>query len=125
MRWRDLTENKKSNGPPLSREIESTLPPTIVIPALQNNDSYRQYRYLLALASAQAHEHGDIEFNSQSSWNENTTVVCYTPQEQRIVELANKLMGVQGVTVVKTQSHEQSHINTRSPIAKRYSMDSQ
>lgn len=106
------------------KEIESTLPPTIVIPELQNNDTYKQYRYLLALAAAQAHENGDIKFKSQSSWNENTSIVCYTPEEQRIVELANKLMGVQGVNIVNSRSHEGPNVNTRSPVPKRRSMDS-
>ena len=124
MRWKDLQETINGKAPPLSKEIESTLPPTIVMPELQNNDTYRQYRYLLALAAAQAHENGDIEFNSQSSWNENTSVVCYTPEEQRIVELANKLMGVTGHTIVKSKSHEDPHVNTRSPVPKRRSMDS-
>lgn len=124
MRWKDLKENINGNAPPLPIEIESTLPPTFVIPELQNNDSYKQYRYLLALAAAQAHENGDIKFNSQSSWNENTSVVCYTPEEQRIVELANKLMGVTAKQIVSTASHEQSHVNTRSPVAKRHSIDS-
>jgi hypothetical protein len=124
MRWKDLKENIKGRAPPLPKEIESTLPPTIVIPELQNNDTYKQYRYLLALAAAQAHENGEITFNTQSSWNENTSVVCYTPEEQRIVELANKLMGVSGKEIVKTKSHEDPHVNTRSPVPKRRSMDS-
>lgn len=124
MRWKDLKENINGKAPPLPIEIESTLPPTYVMPELQNNDTYRQYRYLLALAAAQAHENGDIKFQSQSSWNENTSVICYTPEEQRIVELANKLMGVHGYNIVNSKSHEEPHVNTRSPVAKRPSMDS-
>lgn len=124
MRWKDLKENINGNAPPLPIEIESTLPPTYVMPELQNNDTYKQYRYLLALAAAQAHENGDIKFQSQSSWNENTSVVCYTPEEQRIVELANKLMGVHGYNIVNSHSHEAPDVNTRSPVAKRPRMDS-
>ena len=115
MRIKDLYETT-DNGPPLPVDLTHTLPPTFIMPTLQNNDSYKQYRYSLALATAQAVAKKEVIFTADSTWNENTAVVCYVPEEEAIVRMANKLMGVPSVEISKTPSHEQPDVNKTSPI---------
>ena len=92
------------------------MPPTMVIPELQNNDSYTQYRYLMALAAAEAIKRGEVAMDQESAWNENTSVVCYAPEELEIVNLANKMMGVTGKKISSTPSQEPKNINVTSPV---------
>lgn len=115
MRLRDLLE--QSNAP-LRGDIKHTLPPTMIIPELINSDAYKQYRYNVALASARAEKNNEVEFDMQSAWNESLTAIAYTPEELETIELANKLMGVQGVMISNTQSQEPTQTNTVSPVAK-------
>lgn len=103
---------------PLRKDLTSTLPPAVTIPELQNNDTYAQYRYLVALATAEAIDRGEIEMAQASPWNENTSVVCYTPQEEVIVKKANKHMGVSSKSLSKTSSQEPNWVNKSSPVAK-------
>lgn len=115
MRLRDLYEGL--HAAPLRSDLTDTLPPTYVIPDLQNNDSYVQYRYLVALAAAEAIEKGEVGMAQESTWNEMTSVVCYTPAEEIIVKDANKHMGVFGKKISKTPSKEPTWVNTSSPVA--------
>jgi hypothetical protein len=114
MKIADLLENFRAA--PLRKDLIATMPPTVVIPELQNNDSYAQYRYLLALASVEAIKRGEVEMSQQSAWNENTSVVCYSPEEFEIVNMANKLMGVTGKKISTSPSQEPKHVNTASPV---------
>jgi len=100
----------------LRRDIQDVLPRTVVIPALQNNDTYKQYRYLLALASARAVEQGDVSMDQASAWNENMAVVCYTAADEETARLASKLMGVQNKHITTSTSQESSHIQKISPV---------
>lgn len=115
MRLRDLLE---ASVPPLEPNIESTISPTMIIPSLINSDTYKQYRYNVALAAARAYEAGDVGFDIQSTWNESLAAVAYTDAELETVELANKLMGVQGLMISTSKSHEPHDTNTISPVAK-------
>ena len=114
MRLRDLLEA----SPPLRPDVDATMSPTMIIPSLINSDTYKQYRYNIALAAVRAHEAGDVEFDLQSAWNEALTAVAYTPAELETIKLANKLMGVDGVMISKTPSHEPKDTGTVSPVAK-------
>ena len=113
MRLRDLLE---TSTPGLEPDIEDTLPPTMIMPELINSDTYRQYRYVVALAAAGAVAKGEVEFDPNSTWNESLSALAYTPQELEIIQLANKMMGVQGVMVSKSKSHEPDHVHTVSPV---------
>lgn len=101
---------------PLRHDIERALPPTFVIPELQNTDTYQQYRYMIALASAHAIKNGDVDMAQESAWNENVAVVCYTPAEEETVKLANKHMKVSGKLIAHEQSKEIGSVNTKSPV---------
>jgi hypothetical protein len=114
VRLKDLYEGL--HAAPLRTDLTDTLPPTYVIPDLQNNDSYVQYRYLVALAAAEAIERGEIDMAQASTWNEMTSVVCYTPAEETIVKDVNKHMGVYGKKISKTPSKEPTWVNRNSPV---------
>ena len=122
----DLAESKlialmqltESNTPGLPDGIRSTISPTMTIPSLINSDTYRQYRYTLALAAARAVAAGDVDFNAESTWNESMTAVAYTEEELQTIELANKLMNVQGVMISDTPSQETTDTQTTSPVMK-------
>ena len=113
MRLRDLLE---ASAPGLDPDVEDTLPPTMILPELINSDTYKQYRYVVALAAAGAVAKGEVEFDPNSTWNESLSALAYTPQELEIIQLANKMMGVQGVMVSKSKSHEPDHVHSVSPV---------
>jgi len=115
MRLKDLLE---ASAPALSPDIRSTISPTMTIPELVNSDTYKQYRYTLALAAAKAVQAGEVEFNAESSWNESLAAVAYTPEELEIIKLANKMTGVQGVMISDTPSSEPESVQTVSPVMK-------
>jgi len=85
MKLIDLIESRKQA--PLNIELHNTMPPTFIMPSLQNNDSYMQYRYVIALAAARAIENGDVQMDQLSTWNENQAVVCYAPEEQERITI--------------------------------------
>lgn len=99
-------------------EIENTLSPTMTVPELINSDTYKQYRYSLALAAARAVAAGEVKFDAMSAWNEALTGVAYTPAELEIFQLANKMMGVKGVMLSKTPPTEPDDTNKTSPVMK-------
>jgi len=103
---------------PLRADVKDTLPPTVVIPDLQNNDIYTQYRYLVAMASVKAIENGDVQMDQESAWNENISVVCYTPEEEEIAASASRMMGVTNKKISTTKSQESKTVNTTSPVRK-------
>ena len=115
MRLRDLLED---SAPELAPAIRSTISPTMTIPELVNSDTYKQYRYTLALASARAVAAGEVEFNAESTWNESLAAVAYTPEELETIEMANKLMGVHGLMISDTPSSEPTDTSTTSPVMK-------
>jgi hypothetical protein len=115
MRLKDLLE---ANTPALRSEVEATLPPTMTMPELVNTDPYKQYRYIIALASARAVADRDVEFDAQSAWNEALTAVAYSEIDLETIEMANRLIGVKGVMLSKTASHEPDDTGKVSPVAK-------
>jgi hypothetical protein len=56
--------------------------------------------------------------DQESTWNETTSVVCYTPAEEEIVKTANKHMGVNAKKISRTPSKEPKWVNKTSPVAK-------
>lgn len=111
----NLVENKLGE---LHPDVENTISPTMTIPELINSDTYKQYRYSLALAAARAVANGEVEFDAASAWNEALSGVAYSEEEMKTFELANKLMGVHGIMLSKTPPTEPSDTNTVSPTMK-------
>lgn len=108
-----LLENKMGQ---LSPDVKNTISPTMTVPELINSDTYKQYRYSLALAAARAVANGDIEFDAMSAWNEALTGVAYTDVDMETFKLANKLMGVHGVMLSTTPPTEPNDTNKTSPV---------
>lgn len=75
-----------------------------------------QYRHNIALAAALAYERGETGYNIPTTWNENQSTVCYTPEEEHILKLANKLMGVKEKEITHTKSQEPDWVFKTSPV---------
>jgi len=123
MRLRDLYEDAVA---PTPKRLKNTLPPTFMMTTLPNSNGYPQYRHGLALAVALAVERGEVDFDKASMWNQNQTVICYTPQEEEILRLANKLIGAPATPVSTQRSQESDWVNKVSVTSRsRPSMDSE
>jgi hypothetical protein len=116
MRLRDLVEDYHPEGPPLRHDLKHTLSPSYIMPLLKNHDTYMQYRHHVALAAALSHERGETDYDISSTWNENQSTVCYTPEEENILRLANKLMGVGRKEITHTKSQEPDWVQKTSPV---------
>lgn len=107
----------------ISRGVSYTLPPSFVIPGIQNNDSYIQYRYLVALAVAGAPEEEMQNMSPDQWWGRDQSVICYAPEEEEKVKMANKMMGQKSVPLTKTPSSEFPGRQTQSPVRKFVDLD--
>jgi hypothetical protein len=113
MKLKDLFE--QANIP---TDVKDSLPPTYVMPKLQNSDYYKQYRHLVALAAARSRVEKGESLSPESVWGENQAVVCYTPADLETLKLANKIMGVTSEAISDTPSHEPKTTNKISPVRK-------
>jgi len=84
-------------------------------------DPYMQYRYGVAVAAAKAMADGHLtndDFEQESEYAENLTQVAYTKEEEEIVTLASRLMGVTPVQITSSKSTETTDVNKSSPVSK-------
>jgi hypothetical protein len=102
----------------LSSDVNAALPGVWVQRQLRNTDPYMQYRYGLAMAAARAVAAGEVKFHQESSWAENLTIVGYTPEDEQVIALADKLMGVNGTRIADSKIYESDTSNIASPVAK-------
>lgn len=98
----------------VNKPVDSAIPNGRIVPQIRNTDTYMQYRYGVALAAAAAQQ-GE-EFQQESAWSENVGMVGYTDAELEIMDAADKLMGVSGVSLTG-KSSEKTDINSVSPVA--------
>jgi hypothetical protein len=101
----------------LNADVDAALPGVWVQRQLRNTDPYMQYRYGLAMAAARADAAGHVEFEQESPWAENLTIVGYTPEDAEVVKLADKLMGVTATRIADDSSKEPKDTNNASPVA--------
>jgi len=115
-----LPEGAKSHGKftSLNADVDAALPGVWVQHQLRNTDPYMQYRYGIAIAAARADAAGHVEFEQESPWAENLTIVGYTPEDAEVVKLADKLMGVKATRIADDSSREPADTNNVSPTAK-------
>ena len=115
-----LPEGAKAHGSfiGIGADVDAALPGVWVQRQLRNTDPYMQYRYGLALAAARADEAGHIDFEQESGWAENLTIVGFTPEDGDVVKMADKLMGVKGTRVADNASREAEGTMAISPVAK-------
>lgn len=103
----------------LPDRIANPLPATWVIPELQNQNAYLQYRFSIALAAAKATRNGDIpKLNKDSVWGENQIVSGYmNPDIDKDIDFALDEMGLKGkVLVTSKESEETSDTGINSPV---------
>ena len=103
----------------LPDRIANPLPATWVIPELQNQNAYLQYRFSIALAGAKATRNGDIpRLNKDSVWGENQIVSGYmNPDIDKDIDFALDEMGLKGkVLVTSKESEETSDTGINSPV---------
>jgi len=115
-----LPEGAKAHGSfiGIGADVDAALPGVWVQRQLRNTDPYMQYRYGLALAAARADAAGHIEFEQESGWAENLTIVGFTPEDEDVVRAADRLMGVKGSRVADNASREPKDTLAVSPVAK-------
>jgi hypothetical protein len=115
-----LPEAAKSHGKfaSLTPEIDAALPGVWVQHQLRNTDPYMQYRYGLAMAAARADAAGHVDFEQESSWAENLTIVGFTPEDEEVVKMADKLMGVKATRIANSKSEEAADTEKVSVVAK-------
>lgn len=105
---------------PLPARVTGPLPGTFVQKELRNTDPYMQYRYGMAVAAAMALKNGDLDatqYEQESEFAENLTQVAFTQEEEEIIRLASKLMGVTPKKISDSESTESKAVNTVSPVA--------
>ena len=118
MRYKDLLEGAK-----IRQGVINPLPKTFVMKGLQSNDSYLQYRHMVALASARSMAAGEEHMDKESAWGENQAVVCYTDADEETLRMANAILGVDASAIVSTRSQESPQVNTVSPVRKFVDLD--
>jgi len=126
MRAREfITEQKLSDIHDALEVAASSLPNTYVIPELQNQDFYKQYRFGVAIAAVRSEEGKDDvyqknvkrDFRSETEWGENQIVSSYDPNLSRVLDKALRKVGVTGKKAVSTKdSHEVEDTYKTSPI---------
>ena len=104
----------------LPDRITKPMPSTWVIPELQNQNAYLQYRFSVALAGAKAARNGDIpKMDKESVWGENQLVSGYmNPDVADDIDFALGEMGLKGSKVLVTSEHSEETPDTgiASPV---------
>ena len=103
----------------LPDRITKPMPSTWIIPALQNQNAYLQYRFAVALAGAKAARNGDIpKMDKESVWGENQLVSGYmNPDIGDDIDFALGEMGLSGKQLVTSdKSEETSDTGIVSPV---------
>lgn len=115
------SESAKTHGKfvSLTADADAALPGVWVQRQLRNTDPYMQYRYGLALAAARANEAGHVEFEQESTWAENLTIVGFSPEDDAVIKMADKLMGVKATRIADNASKEPANTNNTSPVPDR------
>lgn len=114
----------ESRSGSIQKDVADALPATYVIPKLQNQDAYNQYRFGLAVAAARGQkaresEHGE-QFAGVSPWGENEIVVTFDPSESETIDAALKLVGLSANdkrALNNKESIETPDVAKRSPVA--------
>jgi hypothetical protein len=114
-----ISEGAKAHGTfsGIGASADLALPGVWVQRQLRNTDPYMQYRYGLAMAAARADQAGHVDFEQESGWAENLTIVGYAAKDEEVIKMADKLMGVTGTRVADTASRETPDLNTVSPVS--------
>lgn len=106
----------------LAQDVAYALPATYVIPALQNQDPYKQYRFGVAIAKAKGQQHKDsVSYQPESVWGENQIVVSYSNTIDQYIDAALKEIGLSPSDkhlISTNKSEETPTVNKISPVAR-------
>ena len=106
----------------LQDDVARALPATYVIPALPNQDPYKQLRFGVAIAAAKSEEHRSKEqaaFAPQTAWGENEIIVSFDPSAEEFIDKALDMVGLspRDKKLISTaKSEEGRHVDTKSPV---------
>lgn len=106
----------------LPARVTGPLPGTFIQKQLRNTDPYMQYRYGTAVAAALALERGELDdtrYEQESEFAENLTQIAFSKEEEEIIRLASKIMGVTPKQIARSNSVETDTVNSVSPVAKK------
>lgn len=106
-------------------DVAEAIPAAFVIPALANQDPYKQYRFGVAIANARANKAKDQEnrekFQSSSPWGENAIVVSYSNTTKDIIDDALEGIGLSSKDkkqITSQGSNETKDVAKASPVAR-------
>jgi len=118
MRAKEFLPETKLHGTfgKVDAQTSNSLPGAFVQRDLRNTDPYMQYRYGMALAASRANRDHDIDFDQESAWAENLSLVSFSPDDEETIRLADKLMGVKATRIASNKSTE-TDVNVASPVA--------
>jgi hypothetical protein len=119
MRAKEFLPETKLHGTfgTVDKNVSDSLPGAFVQRDLRNTDPYMQYRYGLAVASARAKKEHDIDFEQESAWAENLTIIPFSVEDEETIRLADKMMGVKATRIASSKSTE-TNVHVVSPVAK-------
>jgi hypothetical protein len=119
MRAKEFLPETKLHGTfgTVEKNVSDSLPGAFVQRDLRNTDPYMQYRYSVALAGARAKKEHDIEFNQESAWAENLSLITFAPEDEETIRLADNMMGVKASRIASNKSTE-TDVNAVSPVSK-------
>ena len=110
----------------LQDDVARALPATWVIPALPNQDPYKQLRFGVAVAAAKGarerDEEGDSPFAPQTAWGENQIVMSYDPNATEWLDAALEMVGLSpsDKKLISTPTSEEGkNVDTKSPVPTR------
>jgi hypothetical protein len=112
----DTVEKRHGRWGKLPADVAGALPGMWVQRQLRNTDPYMQYRYGLALAAARGIQAGETTFEQESAWAENFAIVGYAKEDQELVAMADRLMGVKATKMADYSSKETAETNIQSPV---------
>lgn len=103
-------------------DVARALPATYAIPALQNQDPYKQYRFGVAIAGAKGRksETNAPHMDKSSPWGENQIVVSFANTIDEYIDDALHAMGLSSSAkklISTPKSEEGQTVNKNSPVA--------
>ena len=122
MRAKEFINEGKTGS--MQDDVAQAIPAAYVIPALANQDPYKQYRFGVAIADARAKKAKDDQrgdFQAHSPWGENAVIVSYSNTTKDIIDDALTTVGLGPSAkhqITSAGSKETKDVATQSPVAK-------
>ena len=103
-------------------DVARALPATYAIPALQNQDPYKQYRFGVAIAGAKGRKSdtNTPKMEKETSWGENQIVVSFANTIDEYIDDALKAVGLgpgDKKLISTPKSEESQSVNKTSPVS--------